>query len=129
MEKKSKDSPDVYLGIAMRGDDKQTTISNITADSPAFEAGLDRNDILIAVDGRRAHADNLDQILKKHQPGDVITVTVIRREQLRDFKVTLAEAKKDDYKIEEIEEPNELQQAILKSWLNLKDDDASVDQQ
>ena len=129
VEKKSKDSPDVYLGIAMRGDDKQTTISNITADSPAFEAGLDRNDILIAVDGRRAHADNLDQILKKHQPGDVITVTVIRREQLRDFKVTLAEAKKDDYKIEEIEEPNELQQAILKSWLNLKDDDASEDQQ
>lgn len=122
-EKKGKDSPGVFLGIGTRGDDKQTTISNVTPHSPTAKAGLDQDDILIALDSRRAHRENLDALLKKYQPGDKIKVTVLRREQLRDFEVELAEARNDDFKIVEIEEPNELQAKILKSWLNLKEEE------
>ncbi|MFQ5632626.1 MAG: PDZ domain-containing protein, partial [bacterium] len=121
-EKKGKSAPDVYLGISTRGDDKQTTISRVTPDSPAFSAGLDQDDILIAIDGRRSHKDNLDKVLKNYQPGDKIKVTILRREHLRDFEVELAAAKNDNFKIVEIEEPAELQAEILKSWLNLKEE-------
>jgi predicted metalloprotease with PDZ domain len=125
-EKKSKDAPAVYFGLRTRGDDKQTTIANVTPDSPAARAGLDQDDILVAIDGRRAHRQNLNALLKKYQPGDTIKVTVLRREHLRDFEVELAEAKNDDFKIVEIEEPAELQAEILKSWLNLKEEEAEA---
>lgn len=129
IEEKSEDSPEVYLGISTRGDDKQTTISNVTPDSPAFAAGLDRDDILIAIDGWRAHSENLDHLLEKYQPGEVVKVTVLRREQLRDFPVTLATAKNDEFKIEEVEEPAELQAAILKDWLDLEEERDPTDGQ
>ena len=122
-EKKDKKSPDVYLGIRTRGDEKQTTIANVSPDSPAANSGLDQDDILVAIDGRRAHSENLDKLLKEYKPGDKIKVTVLRREHLRDFEVELAEAKNNDFKITEIEESNKLQAEILKSWLNLKEED------
>ena len=116
---KDKKKPDVTFGFTVRGDKKESKITNVLPDTPAFRAGLDVNDILVALDGWRLHAANLDQRLKQYQPGDTVDVTVIRREQLRTFKVELAAAKKENLSIVEIEEPTELQAEILKSWLKL----------
>ena len=110
-------APDVYLGIITTGDEKQTRISNVIPESPAFYAGLDIDDILIAMDDQRAHNKNLNMILKNYSAGDTVRVSVIRREVLRHFKVTLAEAQPDKYAIKEIENPTELQTLIQKGWL------------
>jgi predicted metalloprotease with PDZ domain len=110
-------SADVYLGISTSGDEKQTRIRNVIPESPAFKAGLDIDDILIAIDDQHAHSKNLNLLLKNYSAGDTIRITVIRREVLRNFNVKLAEAAADTYKIREIKEPSELQSLILKSWL------------
>ncbi len=113
-----KKSPKVWLGLSLRGDENHARISNVVPESPAFEAGLDRDDLLVAIDGRRVHAENLDQTLKKYQPSDQIEVTVFRREHLKQFKVTLAEAKPDKFKIQKLEKTSGKQDKLRKDWLN-----------
>ncbi|MFQ5603799.1 MAG: M61 family metallopeptidase [bacterium] len=115
--------PGVYLGISTSGDEKETKIRNVVPDSPAFAAGLDLGDILLAIDGRRAHQSNLELLLKNYQPGDTVQVTVFRRHRLRHFDVPLAEAQPDKYEINELEKPSKLQAAIRKSWLNEQKED------
>ena len=110
--------PKVFLGISTSGDEKETKIRNVTPESPAFKAGLDSDDILLAIDGKRAHKSNLDLLLKKYSPGDTIRVSVFRRSELHHFDVALAQALPDKYEIKEIENPNRLQKKIRKSWLN-----------
>jgi S1-C subfamily serine protease len=51
----------------------------IVPDSPAAEAGLQPNDIVTAIDGRRIDASQgLDDILSLYEPGDRLTLTVLR---------------------------------------------------
>lgn len=115
---KDKKTPKVYLGISTSGDEKQTKIQNVTPESPAFKAGLDTDDILLALDGKRAHKNNLNLLLKKYSPGDTIRVTVFRRHELQKFEVELAEALPSKYEIKEVENPSKMQKRIRKSWLN-----------
>jgi len=117
-----KKAPKVYLGISTSGDEKETKIRNVTPESPAFKAGLDRDDILLAIDDKRAHKNNLDLLLKKYSHGDTIRISVFRRSELRHFDVELAEALPDKYEIKEIEEPSKLQKKIRKNWLNEEED-------
>ncbi len=59
-------------------------------DSPAADAGLQAGDVITAVDGDRVDADSdlADHILP-HQPGDQITLTVMRDGSQMDVTVTL----------------------------------------
>ncbi|MCH8127778.1 M61 family metallopeptidase [candidate division KSB1 bacterium] len=123
VEEKDKKTPDVYLGIRTRGDDKQTKISNISPDSPAYASGLDIDDILVALDGNRVHQKNLDFLLKNYQAGDVVNLTIFRREKLQEIQIKLTKAKNDKFKIEKVDDPTKLQEEIRKSWLNEKEKD------
>ncbi len=98
---------------------------NVTPESPAFKAGLDRDDILLAIDDKRAHKNNLDLLLKRYSNADTIRISVFRRSELRHFDVKLAEALPDKYEIKEIEEPSKLQKKIKKNWLNGEEDKQS----
>lgn len=122
LTKHDEKGPGVYLGISTAGDEKETRIGNVTPESPAFEAGLDINDVLLAIDGRRANKSNLNLLLKEYTAGDTIRVTVFRRDELRHLEVVLAAALPDKYEIKEIEAPTELQVEIKKSWLNLEEE-------
>ena len=123
VEEKDEKTPDVYLGISTRGDDKQAKISNVRPDSPAYQSGLDIDDILVALDGNRVHQDNLNFLLKKYKAGDMVNVTIFRRDKLQEIQVKLTEAKNDKFSIERIDEPTELQEEIRKSWLNIKEEE------
>ncbi len=103
----------------------ETKMRNVTPESPAFKAGLDRDDILLAIDDKRAHKNNLDLLLKRYSNGDTIGISVFRRSELRHFDVKLAEARPDKYEIKEIEEPSKLQKKIKKNWLNGEEDKQS----
>ncbi|MFQ5772119.1 MAG: M61 family metallopeptidase, partial [bacterium] len=118
LTKQDEKAPEVYLGISTSGDDGETKIRNVIPESPAFKAGLDIGDILLAIDGKRAHKNNLDLLLKKYSPGETVRLTVFRRDVLRHFDVELAEARASKYEIKEIADATKLQVAIRKGWLN-----------
>jgi S1-C subfamily serine protease len=68
-------------------------ISQVTADSPAAQAGLQSGDIITAVDGTEVNADHdLVTLIKQHKPGDEVTLTVSRGlQEPRQVKVILGE--------------------------------------
>lgn len=58
--------------------------------SPAADAGLQVNDIILSVDGQAVDAtNNLTKLIQRNQPGDVISLTVLRGDQPLDLAVTL----------------------------------------
>ncbi|MDE2312334.1 MAG: trypsin-like peptidase domain-containing protein [Patescibacteria group bacterium] len=62
--------------------------------SPADNAGLVENDIILQVNGQKVDQDNiLSSVLKNYGPGDTVTMRVFHRGSEKDVKVTLGESK------------------------------------
>jgi serine protease Do len=62
-------------------------------DSPAKIAGLEPNDVIVKVDGKETdRASTMQRIIRKHEPGDVVDLEVMRYGTRKAFKVKLAEA-------------------------------------
>ncbi len=60
--------------------------------SPAATAGLQRFDVITAIDGVTLEGDSaLPQILNAHKPGDTVALTVVRGSQTITVKVVLGE--------------------------------------
>jgi predicted metalloprotease with PDZ domain len=75
--------------IRKQGD--HAVISTVLENGAAHQAGLSAMDTLVAIDGLRidSNANALDSILNRYAPGDVVTVHVFRRDELRSFDVRL----------------------------------------
>lgn len=96
------EQPSVMLGVLMAEPDEAlryhlrlepgetTMISGLYKGLPARKAGLDRFDIIVAVDGRRpATGESIREVLAHLEPGDKITFTVIHAGREREVDVEL----------------------------------------
>jgi serine protease Do len=61
--------------------------------SPARAAGLEAGDVIVAADGKSIdRVSTLQRIIRGHEPGETVTVDVMRYGTKKTFKVKLAEA-------------------------------------
>lgn len=66
--------------------------SSIASDSPADKAGLQEKDVIIEVNGKKIdQSHSLTSYLNQYQPGDTVTLKVIRNGKTIDVKVKLGE--------------------------------------
>jgi C-terminal processing protease CtpA/Prc len=71
---------------------KGVRIQSISDDSPARTAGLKPGDILIAMDGQSIETlRDYANLLKQHQPGDVVELTYLRDEEKQTVSLKLTE--------------------------------------
>lgn len=83
---------DTGLDVRLRSTAGQCTIATVYEGSAAHEAGLSAGDVIVAVDGLRVLDEkSLTTLLSRHQPGNRVVVHVFRRDELRQFTVTLSE--------------------------------------
>jgi S1-C subfamily serine protease len=55
-------------------------VTEVASDGPADEAGVEVDDVIIAIDGIAPDTDNdLAQLIRGHDPGDEIILTIVRR--------------------------------------------------
>lgn len=93
-----------YLGVQIRTVDatiakasglekaKGVLVENIQEGSAAGEAGVKEGDIILAVDGKEVNqANELQSIVARKHPGDVVTLTLFRDGKKFEKKVTLKE--------------------------------------
>ncbi len=80
----------VSLGIRTTRDGSDCKVANAYEGGAAHQAGLSAGDILMAVDGLRVSATNLDALLTRYRVGDTVVLHVFRRDELMMFDVTLA---------------------------------------
>lgn len=67
-------------------------VVSMTADSPAYMAGIKIGDIITECDGTKIETvDNLNEIKNKHKVGDTLTLKVYRQDKFVDIKLVLGE--------------------------------------
>src|SRR5690606_3435661 len=87
----------VRLGVAYEGQDNGALITESVAGSPAAEAGSQGDDVVTAVQGDPVDAARtLRERLLAYDPGDTITLDVLRGDETLNIDVTLAEVSMPD---------------------------------
>jgi S1-C subfamily serine protease len=83
----------VFLGVTTRdatGDAQGAEITRVVRGSPAAQAGLREGDVVTAVDGTAVtNASDLIQQVRRHEPGDQMTITYSRDGNSSEAQVTL----------------------------------------
>jgi predicted metalloprotease with PDZ domain len=119
---KKLDSAKPWAGLAFtKQENGTTTIKNITPGSPAESAGLDKDDVIVALDGRAiSSSDDVEALIAAYKPGVTIRVLVQRLGQMREFPLALAPNPYYTYSLKPMEHPTAQQHAIYNSWLGIK---------
>ncbi|MGV0027468.1 M61 family metallopeptidase [Phormidesmis priestleyi ANT.L61.2] len=106
-----------YTGMTVRSEHGRSLIKLVEANSPAQTAGINVGDELLAIDGLRVTAEQLNDRLRDYEIGDAIEVTLFHQDELRLCLVKLAEPRPTQYQVVAIEQPTKTQQQNLKGWL------------
>jgi predicted metalloprotease with PDZ domain len=89
-----------YLGANTRNDAGRLVVTQVLRNTPAFEAGLNVDDEILAIDEFRVRADQLNQRLDQYKAGDNVTLLVARREQLNRLELTLGKEPAREWRLD-----------------------------
>ena len=113
LELEPKDTtPKPWLGVMAKDRDNETRVYNVIAGSPAYDAGLNVDDQILALDGYRVRSSDLAGRIAGMSAGDTVKITVFRNDELREFKVPLRNQEIPSYVIVKSDSPTALQKAI-----------------
>jgi len=75
----NEDANHAMLGVTTEKAEQGVTVQDITKESAAEKAGLKENDIITKIDDTKIESpDDLSAAIKKHKPGEKVTVTYLR---------------------------------------------------
>jgi len=77
------------LGVRTAREGNDCKLANVYEGGAAHRAGLSGGDLLVALDGLRVSATNLDSLLARYRVGDTVVVHAFRRDELLSFDVSL----------------------------------------
>ena len=77
------------LGVRTTRDGNDCKLASVYEGQVAHRAGLSGGDLLVALDGVRVTAGNLDKLLERYRVGDVVTLHAFRRDELMSFTAKL----------------------------------------
>lgn len=80
------------LGVSFRDPPNGLVLSDVLLDGPAFQAGIQPGDQIIAVDREKVEsAEDVLSIIRESKPGDQVAVLVRRSDDETTFNVTLCD--------------------------------------
>jgi len=105
-----------WLGPNTRNDQGRLLVTQVRRGTPAFDAGLNVDDEILAIDDVRVRADGLASRLDQYRPGDQVTVLVARRDRLTRIPVTLGAEPGRAWRVEMLPNATEEQKAHFSAW-------------
>ena len=106
-----------WIGAITRTDNGRLLISQVRRETPAYAAGLNVDDEIIAIDDFRVRPEQLAGRLAIYRSGDKVTLLVARREQLRRIEVTLGTEPASEWRLDPNPAATETQQRMRQQWL------------
>lgn len=106
-----------FLGVSVRNDGGRLIVTQIQRGTPAFDAGINVDDEILAIDDFRVRADQLPARMDQYRPGDTVSVLVARREQLQRISVTLGSEPVKAWRVEVDPSANDAQKQQIGRWL------------
>jgi predicted metalloprotease with PDZ domain len=111
--------PPGWLGVKVKIDAGRLVVENVPRGTPAFDAGVNPDDEILAIDDFRVapEKEKLDERLEAFRPGQKVTLVIARREELKRLNVTLGREPPDRWTLTVRPDRTPEQQAHLASWL------------
>ncbi|HYO14978.1 MAG TPA: PDZ domain-containing protein, partial [Thermoanaerobaculia bacterium] len=121
-EAKAKDDqpaepPAGWLGADTEVQDGRLVVTILRRGTPAYEAGLNVGDEILAVGEFRVPPSGWEERLKAYRPGEKVSLLIARRERLMRLSVTFGEKPRPRWKLETAPDATPEQQARLAAWL------------
>jgi len=79
------------MGVRTTRDGNDCKLANVYEGGAAHRAGMSAGDVLMAIDGLRVTANNLDAMLARYRAGETVLVHAFRRDELMAFHVVLTQ--------------------------------------
>jgi len=92
-------------------------VSRVYAGSPAYDQGLNTGDQIVALDNVRVTRDFFNARIAEKKPGDLISLTIFRFDELSTLFIKLGGRSDGTYRIVPLPSQTEAQKRMLRSWL------------
>ncbi|EKQ69755.1 putative protease with the C-terminal PDZ domain [Leptolyngbyaceae cyanobacterium JSC-12] len=113
------DSSLPYLGLTLKTENGREIIKFVESNSPAQRVGMDAGDELLALNGIRVTADQLNDRLRDFQPGNLVQVAFFHQDELRLTMVTLGDPRPTRYQLVPCDRPTRKQEQRFQGWLGV----------
>jgi predicted metalloprotease with PDZ domain len=109
--------PAGWLGAKTRTDGGRLIVDNVPRGTPAYDAGLNAGDEIVAIDDFRVLPEKFAERLQSYAPGQNVTLLVARREELKRLPITLAAEPANAWQLAPRQNATPAQRAHLEAWL------------
>jgi predicted metalloprotease with PDZ domain len=109
--------PPGWLGAKTKIDAGRLIVESVPRSTPAYAAGVNAGDELLAIDDFRVLPEELAARLAAYRPGRRVVLLVSRREELERLDVTLGAEPPDRWTLQVRPDATPLQRAHLMKWL------------
>jgi len=106
-----------WLGATTENRAGRLAVTEVRRDTPAFEAGLNVDDEILAIGDYRVPPEGLEKRLEAYRPGEKVSLLVARRERLVRLPVTFGEKPRKSWKLEVDPKATAEQKERLEDWL------------
>ena len=108
-----------YLGVDLTQEGDRLMVSRVLEGSPAYVQGLNTGDQIVAFDNMRVNKDFFDARLAEKRPGQLVSLTIFRFDDLSALPIKLGSMSDGVYRILPVANPTEEQKRIYRSWLGI----------
>jgi predicted metalloprotease with PDZ domain len=109
--------PRVLTGITARTEGGRIVITGLRRGTPAYDAGFNVDDEILAVNGYRVRSEQWPSRLENYKPGEVTEILVARRDRLMTLKLPIVLEKPESWQLEPRPDATGEQKAHLTAWL------------
>ncbi len=106
-----------YFGADLAQEADRLLVKKVYAGTPAYEQGLNTGDQIIALNNTRANKEFFDARLAEKRPGDLVTLTIFRSDNLSTLLMKLGGKVNSAYRIVPVANPTAEQKRIYQAWL------------
>ena len=106
-----------WLGALTKIEEGRLVVTQVKRDTPAWKAGLNVDDEILAIDDFRVRADRLEQRLEQYSPGQRVSLLVARRERILDLNLTFGAEPMRLWRLEMDPIATPIQAERLNAWL------------
>ena len=108
-----------YLGAELAQEGERLLVKKVYAGAPAYEQGLNTGDQIVAFNNMRATKEFFDERIAERHPGDLVTLTIFRADDLSTLLIKLGGRMDAAYRILPVDKPSDEQQRIYQAWLSV----------
>jgi predicted metalloprotease with PDZ domain len=112
----SADQP-AWLGVKTKIEERRLLVEHVPRGTPAYAAGVNPGDEILAIDDFRVLPEELDARLAAYRSGRKVVLLVSRGDRLQRLDVTLGAAPADAWTLQTRPDLTPSQRAHLASWL------------